>query len=388
VDHGGGHLARPRLVTPALLRVFVAALGGMTGFFLLLSVVPLYATEGGAGEVGAGATTAALLLSTVGAELAAPRLVARFGHRAVFSAGLLLLGAPALGLVASAHLGVILAVSAVRGLGFGIVVVLGSALVAALVPSERRGEGLGLFGVVIGIPGVLALPSGVFLVGQVGFAPVLVAGGVAALVGLVAMPGLPGREPAPAEPVGILVGLRSMPLLRPAVVFAMVAVAAGVVVTFIPLAVTGAPAYLVPLALLLHATATTVARWWAGWFADRHGPGVLIIPALLVAVSGVFTLVLVAHPAAVLAGMALFGLGFGASQNASLVLMFSRVSRARYGTVSALWNLAFDAGMGLGAIGFGVLVAQTGYPVAFAVMGALMLVALAPALRDRAAGDV
>jgi predicted MFS family arabinose efflux permease len=385
----GGHLRRPRLVTPQLARVFLATFSGMSGFFLLLSVVPLYATAGGAGEAGAGAATAALLLSTVGAELAVPRLVARYGHRLVFGAGLLLLGAPALALAASAHLGAILALSAVRGLGFGIVVVLGSLLVAALVPAGRRGEGLGLFGVVIGVPGVVALPAGVFLVGQVGFGPVLVAGGLAALAGLVALPGLPGREPAgpgPAEPVGIMAGLRDMALVRPALVFVAAAVAAGVVVTFIPLAVVGTSAVLAPAALLVQATATTAARWWAGRFADRHGPTRLMVPALLASVAGVLTLVLVPHPVAVVVGVALFGTGFGVSQNASLVLMFSRVSRARYGTVSAVWNLAFDAGMGLGAVGFGVVVTRTGYPVAFAALGLLMLLSLVPAARDRVAG--
>jgi predicted MFS family arabinose efflux permease len=381
-------------VTPQLARVFLATFSGMTGFFLLLSVVPLYATTGGAGEAGAGATTAALLLSTVGAELAVPRLVARHGYRLVYGAGLLLLGAPALALVASDHLAAILALSAVRGIGFGIVVVLGSLLVAALVPAGRRGEGLGLFGVVIGVPGVVALPAGVFLVGQVGFGPVLVAGGLAALVGLVALPGLAGvpglasgepSGPGPAEPVGIMAGLRDMALLRPALVFVAAAVAAGVLVTFIPLAVAGTSGVLAPAALLVQATATTVARWWAGRFADRHGPARLLVPALLASVAGVFTLVLVPHPVAVMAGVALFGTGFGASQNASLVLMFSRASRARYGTVSALWNLAFDAGMGLGAVGFGLVVTRTGYPTAFAVLGLLMLLSLVPAVQDRSA---
>lgn len=376
---------RPRLISPALLRVFVAALGGMTSFFLLLSVAPLYAVSGGAGEVGAGATTAALLLSTVAAELAVPRLVARFGHRLVFAAGLLLLGAPTLVLLTSDHLALILAVTAVRGAGFGVVVVQGSALVASMVPGSRRGEGLGLFGVVIGVPGVLALPFGVFLVGLVGYPPVFVAGGLAAIAGLVAVSGLPGREPAPADGVGVLAGLRSMSLLRPALVFAAAAVAGGVVVTFVPLAASSAGSWLAPAGLLAQATMAMVARWAAGWFADRHGAARLMIPALVTAVAGIFTLVLVPSPAAVVVGMALFGIGFGASQNASLVLMFSRVSRSRYGTVSAVWNLAFDAGMGLGAASFGVLVAQTGYPVAFAAMGVLMLAALAPALRDRAA---
>jgi predicted MFS family arabinose efflux permease len=40
-------------------------------------------------------------------------------------------------------------------------------------------------------------------------------------------------------------------------------------------------------------------------------------------------------------------------------------------------------GLGLGAAGFGVIVAQTGYPAAFALTSALVLAALAPAWRER-----
>jgi len=43
--------------------------------------------------------------------------------------------------------------------------------------------------------------------------------------------------------------------------------------------------------------------------------------------------------------------------------------------------------MGLGAAGFGAVAAQAGYPASFALTAALMLAALAPALRDRRAGD-
>ena len=53
---------------------------------------------------------------------------------------------------------------------------------------------------------------------------------------------------------------------------------------------------------------------------------------------------------------------------------------------SALWNLAYDAGYGAGPIAFGVFVAHTGYPAAFALTGLLILTALLPAVRDRAAG--
>jgi predicted MFS family arabinose efflux permease len=96
--------------------------------------------------------------------------------------------------------------------------------------------------------------------------------------------------------------------------FLVTAVGAGVVVTFLPLT-TGASGSLIAPALLAHSASTTVARCIA--------------------------------------------------QNASPALMFDRVSTDGYDMVSAIWNLAFDAGMGLGAIGFGVIASQIGYAAAF-----------------------
>jgi predicted MFS family arabinose efflux permease len=87
-------------------------------------------------------------------------------------------------------------------------------------------------------------------------------------------------------------------------------------------------------------------------------------------------------PVAVLTGVAVFGTGFGIAQNATLALMYARVPASGYGTVTALWNIAYDGGMGVGAAGFGVLAGVTGYPSALAVTAALMLVALIPAYRD------
>src|SRR5262245_65477903 len=86
--------ARPPLLSRALALRFVTVIGASANFFLLLSVVPLYATaSSGAGA--AGVATSALMLATVIGELAAPRLVARYGHRGVLAAGPAPPGAPA-----------------------------------------------------------------------------------------------------------------------------------------------------------------------------------------------------------------------------------------------------------------------------------------------------
>jgi predicted MFS family arabinose efflux permease len=383
-----GDGSRPPILTVGLLLVFVSSFGAMTSFYLLLSTVPLYAESVGAGEVGAGLSTGALMLATVAAELVTPRTMARFGYRPVLAAGLLLLGAPALALAAApAGVAAILLVCVVRGLGFAIVVVVGGALVASLVPRARRGEGLGLFGIVVGLPAVAALPLGLWLAEQAGYAVVFVAAALAALGGLAVVPGLPrGERQAGDQPVGLLEGLRSPAMVRPALAFSASAMAAGVVVTFLPLAVPEGSGHLAAVALLVQAAAATLTRWWAGRHGDRHGPAGLLVPGMLAAAAGVVALVLTSSPVAVLAGMVVFGAGFGVTQNASMTLMFNRVAASGYGMVSALWNLAYDAGLGVGASGFGVLAARAGYPVAFAATAAVTLAATVAAWRDRRTG--
>jgi MFS family permease len=124
-------------------------------------------------------------------------------------------------------------------------------------------------------------------------------------------------------------------------------------------------------------------RWLAGRYGDRRGPAVLLAPGVLLAAVGLLMLSLAAIPAAVIGGAAAFGAGFGITQNASLTLMFDRAPESGHSAVSALWNLAYDGGMGLGAAGFGILAAHTGYRVAFALTAAVLPAVLVAARARR-----
>src|SRR6202041_2583060 len=138
----------------------------LTSFFLLLSAMPMLAAAAGASSSGAGLITGSLLLGTVAAGAVAAVAIGRFGYRVVLAAGAVLLGAPALAMLTREPQAVMLGVSVVRGLGFGLCGVATGALTATLLPPGRRGEGLGLLGVVSGVPAVVALPAGVWLAGH------------------------------------------------------------------------------------------------------------------------------------------------------------------------------------------------------------------------------
>jgi MFS family permease len=377
---------RPRLVSRALLVRFVSIVGSAIGFYLPLSVVPLVAQDAGSAST-AGFATVALLLATVSCELVTPRLVSLVGYRWALALGLLFLGAPTVVLVFIASTPAILAVSVLRGIGFAVCVTAGGAVTASLIPAERRGEGLALVGIVGGIPGMLALPAGVWIAARWGYAPVFVATTVITLVALVSVPGLPsrkvsGRRSDDVEP-SVLAGLRSAAIRRPAAIFATSTAAVGVLVTFVPLAVTGAHAWVAAAALLAQPAASTGSRWVAGRVGDRRGQAVLLVPGLLLAVAGMLGVAVIGSAGAVISGAFVFGLGFGVLQNATICLMFARAPEGSEGVVSAIWNAAYDLGMAAGALGAGLVVADVGYAAIFALAALVMVPGLAGVRRDR-----
>lgn len=378
-----GTAKRQTLLSRQMVSLLLASLGSLTSFYLLVSVVPLYAATGGAGEWGAGLSTGVMMLATVLTELVVPALLSRCGYRAGFALGMLLLGVPSAALAASHALLLVLAVCLARGVGLGIVVVAGPALVAELAPDGRRGEALGLYGVAVGVPAVVGLPLGLWLSVHLGYAPVFAVGAAVSLGMLAAVAGLPSARGRIEKRRGVLGGLRDGALARPTVIFAAITLAAGILLTFLPLAVPAGSRGTAALALLVQASTMPFARWLAGRYSDRHGAARLLLPAVFTAAAGTAGLVWLDNTYALITGAALFGVGFGAAQNVTLTLMFQRTRKAEFGRVSALWNLAYDGGMGIGATGFGLMAGLVGYPTGFALTAAVLFTALVPAWLDR-----
>ena len=378
---------RETLLTRPVILLALIAFATLFGFQLLLSAVPLYADDVGGGSSGAGLATAAFMLSTVFAQVQMPRILGRFGYRAVLAVGLLFLGLPAFFYAAAQTLVSILAVTLLRGVGFGIATVVFAALMVELAPAGRRGEALGLLGVAIALPAIFCTALGLWLAERFGYGIVFLLGAIAPLLGIAAIFGI-GPVPTPrrqleAERIaGFFAGLGRGPLLRVFLVFAITTTAAGVVVTFLPLAVaSGSGLFSAAGALLVMGIAAAAGRWWAGRFGDRRDPRLLLSPGLLAATFG-----MVAFPsggAFLVFGAALFGVGFGLLQNATLVLTMGRVSESEYGLGSTLWNVAFDAGTGLGAFLFGFVIAAFGYSWAFHLCAGLVASALVIVHLDR-----
>jgi predicted MFS family arabinose efflux permease len=377
-----GATERDVLLTRPVILLTLVAFAALFGFQLLLSVVPLYANEAGGGTAAAGLATAAFMLSTVLTQIQMPRILGRYGYRRALAAGLLFLGVPALFYAYAQTLVPILAVTLLRGAGFGIVTVVFAAMVVELAPPGRRGEALGLLGVAITLPNIFCNALGLWLVGQFGYEVVFLLGGVAPLLGLGMVIGIRSAASGKGEEegAGFFAGLGRAPLLRIFLLFAATTMAGGVVVTFLPLAVPGSRAFSAASALLVVGITSTASRWWAGRFGDRSDPRLLLAPGLLACATGMVCLPL--GDVLLLVGAVLFGTGFGLIQNATLILMMGRVSKSEYGLGSTLWNAAFDTGTGIGAFSFGFVISAVGFSWSFFICSALVASALLLVILD------
>lgn len=360
-----------------------------SSFCLLLGSAPAWAAAGGVSENRAGLVTTVMLVCTVLLQGAVPALVRRWGLGRILAAGLVALGAPAPLYAAGHGLGLLLSAAAVRGAGFAVVTVVGSTLAAAVAPPERRGESIGLYGLAIAVPNLLCVPGGVALTQHGAFRWVACASALPVLAVPLALAlgrsvGAPARSArlqpgdcgAPSRPAGGRAALGRV--AAPAFVLLAATLAGGGLVTYLPIQLpTGA---LATVALLGFGATAALGRWRAGALSDRFGTQLLLPGAVLAAGSGTALVALglgKGSAPVLVTGAVLFGAGYGAVQNLTLVRAFAAAGPGHATTASAFWNAAFDAGTGIGAIAVGAVAATgLGVPAVLGLTALLMLAGL------------
>ncbi len=333
----------------SLLLVSASSFAALTGFYLTLGTVPLFTVASGHGVIGGALSTTVFMAATVAAELGTTSLMRHIGAPLTVALGVALMAVPMFALLLGSSLPLILAVSVVRGAGFAFVVIAAAAMVPALAEPEKRGRAVGAYGVAVGVPSIIVLPLGVWLVDTVGFAAIFVAAGAIGLLGLCIL--LVRAHLEPTDVHGMLRVLRLPGVRSLAVAFFLSALAYGLLVTLIPLA--GFEPSVAALALLAYSVASTGLRLVAGRFADSRNPRLLFIPALLLAALALALLPLA--PWFVIGSALLFGASFGIMQNTVIHVFFETTGPQGYGASSAIWNIAFDTGIALGALAFGLL---------------------------------
>lgn len=382
---------------PGMVALGLVALTGFSGYAALLPVAPLWAVEGGADSGGAGLVNFVLLGMTVATQFAVPWSISRAGWAWVLSLGMVFLGVPSLLHGLTDALLPTLALSAVRGIGFGILTVAANAAAVLLVEPSRRGAAVGAYSAALSIPNVIFMPLGGWAASALGFWPVFVVGALP-LLGIPACLAvarhLPARathdprHPAADEPEATTGTY--LALLRPTIILLAVTLAGGAVITFAPQLV--AQPWLSAAGLFAMGLVSAITRWRIGTVTDRIGVDRLVAPfvVLTAVVFGAMALlvreeVTSAQAAAWIATCAVVGLCYGALQNLTMLQAFAAAGPRRVGTASTVWNAGFDSGTATGALLVGWVAVGAGFGWGMALVALIALLTLPLALvRTRA----
>lgn len=375
-EHHGAPIGIDRLgrrLNPVAAFAGVCALifGAMLCFYLPLSAVPALVGKRN-GPLASGLVTGCLMGATLGAEIIGAWAVRRYGRRNVSIFALLALAIPCIGLFC-AHLPIVLGASLLRGVGLGLLLVACGGYAASLAPPGRLNRYMGLYGMASGVPALVAIPFGLFLVEKL---PAGTIGWLSCLMGVAPMPLATVLATNVLEAPSAGWPPKWVAYRGPSVQMALAAATAGVVFTFLPMILGASSARLAALALLGHGAAAVCARAAAGRYVDRNGSR-QVLALGLVAATTALGLLATAQTNSRFVGVVTAGAAFGLIQCATLDETLRRAG-ADKDAGSASWNFAYDFGLGLGAIAFGWLfevVDPSASLIAFAAIVGAALVA-------------
>jgi MFS transporter, DHA1 family, multidrug resistance protein len=339
------------------LAIAAVVLVAFVDTFSQFPVIAPYARSLGAGPVLIGVVVAIYSATNLGGNVLAGYLIDRLGRKPLLVFGLLASAGALLLYSAAAEPMGLVAVRGIHGLAAAILTPAAFTLLGDLFPKERRGRAMGASGALIAVAAVIAPPTSGVIRDRLGFDAVFIA--VAALMAATALlaqmllkdsyrPSLEERRPP-----GVVLSL----LARPPLIIAYVTAVAltyglGSIVAFLALrledlgyqaAHTGS-AFSAFAVIALVVMAGPISRSAPGrGRVGRIGWGLVF--------AGVSLLVLAVSPGLpmVIAGMAIYGLGFGLIFPAVNALVADVTQPYERGTAFGLFFAFYSLGVVMGA---------------------------------------
>lgn len=358
------------------------------GFGIVAPTLPVFIRSFDVGITAASLVISVFALSRLVFAPASGRIVARFGELPVYLVGLGVVAATTGACAFATAYWQLLALRVLGGVGSTMFTVSALSLLVRLSPPTMRGRASSLWatgfllGNVIGplVGGGLLVISlrapflvyAALLVAVVGLSALLLRNRTHETAAAVAAAGPPARF--------------RVALVHPTYRAALVASFAngwtvfGVRVALVPLLVVealGQPESWSGIALAVFAAGNAVTLVVAGRLTDRIGRRPPVLAGLAVSAAATGALGFVTSPPLFLGVSLVAGMGSGLvnpPMNAAVADVIG--SRARGGTVLAGFQMASDTGAIIGPVLAGALAESVGYPTAFAVTGAVSLVAL------------
>ncbi|MDE2180497.1 MAG: MFS transporter [candidate division NC10 bacterium] len=364
--------------TIASFNFFVASLSNFFFFASLnaFSLLPLYIKTLGGTESQIGWVMGSYSLTAILGQPLAGALVDRFGRKRF-----LLLGSAA-GMLAAIGFALSTQLDArfvffriMQGIAYSTFYIANLTLVSEMVPSSRRGEAVGLFGISGLITIALSPAIGEQVIHHAGYSTFFFTAAIAAAACLLTSLAL--RNPSSTSRGTVSSGLAflipSARILPPMLLALVFGLASGAVFVFLPTYATQAGLSRIGGFYVAYSVAAIGIRLACGRLSDRWGRQRVILPALLLMGSGTLGLIWLVSPVGLLVVGTLTGMAHGLLFPALSAYTIDLTDSEGRGRSLGAFSTAMLLGHALASFTFGMIAERFGYRLIYILASAIAM---------------
>ncbi len=367
---------QPELWTASFLKICLINLFIFLSFHSFLPTFPFFVIHLGGDAMTIGIATALFSIAAIVSRPFAGWLIDTKGRKLILILGLIGIALVPMGYIVSS--GIALAVI-LRGLhgGFHAFCSNSAATWATdVIPKERIGEGLGMYGLSTAISTAVAPALGLIIMHAVGFDSLFIVTSIIAIIAIILALSI---KISPYRPKAKTLKLKELfePMALPASLthfFFMMTF--GVVEVYVAIY---AHTYNLPsggIFFIFLAIATLLTRIFLGKTVDSKGEAPLIYTGNLAAILGIIVLVFLHNIQSFILSAIMIGYSFGAIQPSLQSMAMHKVEPERRGAASSTFFVSFDLGIALGGFLSGILIELLGYNIMFLLISFSCLISL------------
>ncbi|WP_042461069.1 MFS transporter [Neobacillus dielmonensis] len=372
---------KPKLWTKDFISISASNFFVFLTFYILLVTLPSYALDDlHASASQAGLMTTIFLLSAIISRPLAGQWLERAGNKKVLMTALILFAVAApLYFVPDGMVGFLL-IRLLHGVGFGMATTAVGAIVADIIPSSRRGEGMGYFVLSTNLAMVLGPFVGLMTIQQWGAQTVFALCVVVAVAGM--LTGLSVKVPKSeaANQIEVLStfsfrGLFEASAVPIAIVGSFFAIVYSALLSFVSIyAIEIHVEQVSSLFFVVYAVILLMSRPFTGKWLDKYGPNVISYPCIVLFAVGMLLLSKSTGPVMFLVSAGLIGLGWGTLFPTFQTIAIQYAEPRKRGLATATFLSIYDIGVALGSFLVGLIAAKMSYSSMFFLSAFYVLV--------------
>lgn len=366
-----------RLWTKDFIFLAIANLLMAIAFYFMLPILPVYLVD----KLGATRSEIGLVLSfyTIAAliiRLFSGWAIDTYGRKAIYLTAFFLFSLTFISYPFAYTILLFLLVRFSHGLTWGVLTTSSSTIAVDIIPSARRGEGIGIFGLSMTIGMAIGPMLAIFITGDSRYFLLFISAISITTVGfllalMVRYPKFTILKSARSLTLKGLIEKSSLPI---SLTMMLIMFTYGGLLSFISLygkeiGIENSGPFFLILSLGIG-----ISRILSGRVFDRSGPKAISMIGLLSLLIGFPLLGLLNSSIGFHISAAILGLGFGVIMPTFQTMINNMVQPNRRGAANSTFFTAFDLGIGLGMIGTGVLSQHFGFTLTFLVFSFLILI--------------